>query len=184
MECAAAGDIPGCMEMQRKANDCLRRHGINTPDLPESYYMLMHESISAAREGDMVGARLIGAKMNEIIESLGFDADQAEAEFVVPEECQRIDDEIQRAEAAGDFPRGIRLLQQFDRCLQRHGLPSPGLPEEWFDIQILMHEAHSRGDILEFERLQELSQEMLDKAGLTDAGLAPGIEPPGTGGQA
>ncbi len=167
MACAAEGDIPGCMENQRRASECLLRHGIYAPLLPESYYELMHESLAAARDGDMVGARLIGERMHELLESLNIGGEVTADELPIPPECQAIEARITAAEEAGDFAGGMRLLRDFDRCLQRHGIPSPNLPDEWFEIQIEMNEAHERGDMADFERLRQISEQMMADAGVS-----------------
>ncbi|MCC7477062.1 hypothetical protein IT575_01270 [bacterium] len=172
MQCAAAGDIPGCMEMQQKANECLRRHGIFNPDLPETYFRLMHESLAAARDGDMVGAQLIGERMNELLVGLGLrpegegNCNGEDAQLVIPEECVLIESAMLACEEAGDFAGGMRLLRDFDKCLQKHGIPSPNLPDEWFEIQIEMHDAQERGDSADFERLRLISEKMMRDAGI------------------
>jgi hypothetical protein len=164
VDCAAAGDIPGCMEMQRRANECLRRHGIDSPDLPEAYFALMHESIGAARDGDMVGARLIGERMNELLLKLGIVEPEPEIEW--PEECLAIEAQIEAAEASGDFMLGLKLLREFGACLKRHGLPSPDMPEEWYVYQEQIFEAQQRGDHDEARRLQALCDKLSRDAGV------------------
>jgi hypothetical protein len=165
MERAAVGDIPGCMEMQKRANDCLRAHGLPAHDLPESYFKLMHEGISAALAGDQAGAELIGESMNTLIAQLGIE-EEAAPEPQIPQECLALERLAEEAEAAGDLAGAIRCVRDYDRCLQRYGLPTLALPDEYYETQALAQEAYARGDTAEFARLQAETERILSAAGV------------------
>ena len=148
MDCAAAGDIPGCLEMQRRANDCLRAHGQHTLDMPEEYFVLMHQSIAAARRGDMAEAQRLGGRMEQVIALSDFDGIPG-----MPEECKDLLRRSNEAEDRGDMRENILLAKAYNQCLIKHGLLDTHMPDEFFDLQLQALDAQERGDQQEYARL-------------------------------
>jgi predicted protein tyrosine phosphatase len=163
MERVAAGDITGAMRLQKKANDCLRRHGHVAHDMPEEYYRLMHQSIAAARRGDMAEAERIGGRMEQVIALTDFPGVPG-----MPEECKDLLRRSNEAEDRGDTRQNIVLTKQYNQCLRAHGLLEVDMPDEFFDLQLTALGAQERGDMAAYQRALAEVQLLMQAHGMED----------------
>jgi hypothetical protein len=170
MERVAAGDITGAMRLQKKANDCLRRHGFAAHDMPEEYYRLMHQSSAAARRGDMAEAERIGGRMEQVIALTDFPGVPG-----MPEECKDLLRRSNEAEDRGDMRGNIELARQYNACLAKHGLAEATAPDEFFELQLTALDAQERGDMVAYQRALAEVRLLMQAQGMEDgSGGKPG----------
>jgi len=129
MKCAEAGNIPGCLKLQTKVNDCLRLHGLDdmAVDLPAEYFSLMHDAIKSFRAGDEAQAAELSAKMDEIMyETTGGNElwDDEDVEISeIPADCMPAIQEYMAALNGGQWADARRIAGELQQMMEERGLP-------------------------------------------------------------
>jgi hypothetical protein len=116
------------------------------------------------------------ARMNEISVEMGEILKQAGCPVPkggdVPEECRKLFERSQEATKSGDSRKSIRLSQEYDGCMHRHGFEGFGLPDEYYDLQVEAQDAFEAGDLHKFQQLCQRSEKVMNEWGVFNVGNA------------